>query len=161
MKTLGERIKALRKAREMSQEELAEWLKMERSSLLAIEHGKRALKADELILLSKALNISIDELLHLESPIEVLLEEGRPPKKKEELRISVPRKNIQKFKEVLLYILGKVGAKPHIGETVLYKFSTLLISTITKNTRNNWLERLISKIIMDPHQSNFKRSCKK
>ena len=35
--------------------------------------------------------------------------------------ISIPQKNIEKFKEVLLYILSKVGAKPNVGETVLYK----------------------------------------
>ena len=37
------------------------------------------------------------------------------------MRISVPAKKIQKFREVLLYILNKVGAKPNVGETVLYK----------------------------------------
>jgi uncharacterized phage-associated protein len=37
------------------------------------------------------------------------------------MRISVPQKNLQKFKEVLLYILNKVGSKPNIGETVIYK----------------------------------------
>jgi uncharacterized phage-associated protein len=37
------------------------------------------------------------------------------------IRISVPQKNIKKFREVLLYILGKVGSKANIGETVLYK----------------------------------------
>jgi uncharacterized phage-associated protein len=37
------------------------------------------------------------------------------------MRISVPQKNLQKFKEVLLYILNKVGAKENIGETVIYK----------------------------------------
>lgn len=36
-------------------------------------------------------------------------------------RISVPQKNLNKFKQVLLYILGKVGSKPNIGETVIYK----------------------------------------
>jgi uncharacterized phage-associated protein len=40
---------------------------------------------------------------------------------KVEYRISVPQNKIEKFKEVLLYILAKVGAKPNIGETVLYK----------------------------------------
>ena len=29
--------------------------------------------------------------------------------------------DVKKFKEVLLYILNKVGAKPNIGETALYK----------------------------------------
>lgn len=40
---------------------------------------------------------------------------------KSEIRISVPQKNLSKFKEVLLYVLNKVGSKPNIGETVLYK----------------------------------------
>ena len=37
------------------------------------------------------------------------------------MRISVPQKNLGKFKEVLLYILNKVGSKSNIGETVIYK----------------------------------------
>ncbi len=41
--------------------------------------------------------------------------------KKSDIRINIPQVNIDKFKEVLLYILNKVGAKPNIGETVLYK----------------------------------------
>jgi len=37
------------------------------------------------------------------------------------MRISVPQKNLEKFKEVLLYILSKVGGKPNVGEAVVYK----------------------------------------
>jgi uncharacterized phage-associated protein len=37
------------------------------------------------------------------------------------MRINIPQKNLRKFKEVLIYILNKVGAKPAIGETVIYK----------------------------------------
>jgi len=40
---------------------------------------------------------------------------------KPQIRINVPARNLETFKEVLLYILGKVGSKPNIGETVLYK----------------------------------------
>ncbi|MDP2363098.1 MAG: Panacea domain-containing protein, partial [Ignavibacteria bacterium] len=53
---------------------------------------------------------------------EVVLAEEKFESSVEHLiRISVPQKNLKKFKEVLLYILNKVGAKPNIGETVLYK----------------------------------------
>ena len=54
----------------------------------------------------------------------------KPKKKKEAkekideapvMRISVPQKNFEKFKEVLLYILNKVGSKANVGETVIYK----------------------------------------
>ena len=37
------------------------------------------------------------------------------------LQIRVTRKNLDKFKQVLLYILEKVGGKPNVGETVLHK----------------------------------------
>lgn len=36
-------------------------------------------------------------------------------------RINIPQKNIEKFKQVLLYILAKVGSKPNVAKTVLYK----------------------------------------
>ena len=36
-------------------------------------------------------------------------------------RISVPQKNIEKFNQVLLYTLSKVGGKPNVGKTVLCK----------------------------------------
>jgi len=48
--------------------------------------------------------------------------ETQKAKEEKKIRISVPQKNLAKFKEVLLYILSKVGSKPNIGETVLYKF---------------------------------------
>ncbi len=34
---------------------------------------------------------------------------------------DIPSENVGKFKEVLLYILGKVGSRPNIGQTALYK----------------------------------------
>lgn len=33
----------------------------------------------------------------------------------------MPQEHVKKFKEVLLYILNRVGSKPHVGETVIYK----------------------------------------
>ena len=41
--------------------------------------------------------------------------------KQSEIRINIPIKNIEKFKQVFLYILKRIGAKPNIGKTVLYK----------------------------------------
>ena len=34
---------------------------------------------------------------------------------------EIPKENENKFKEVLLYILGKIGSRPNIGQTALYK----------------------------------------
>jgi uncharacterized phage-associated protein len=37
------------------------------------------------------------------------------------VRINIPQKHLEKFKQVFLYVLQKIGAKPNVGETVLYK----------------------------------------
>lgn len=37
------------------------------------------------------------------------------------IRINIPQKHLEKFKQVFLYVLQQVGAKPNVGETVLYK----------------------------------------
>lgn len=146
--SLGKRIKALREALRISQEELSQRLGLDRASLSLIENDKRSLKADELILLSKSLNISIDELLNLKSSTKVILEHAQKPKeKKTDLRINVPRKNLKKFKEVLLYILGKIGAKPNVGETVLYK----LLYFIDFNYYEKYEEQLIGATYIKNH----------
>ncbi|MDP2114730.1 MAG: Panacea domain-containing protein [Bacteroidota bacterium] len=50
--------------------------------------------------------------------IESITEENQ--EKKEE-RISVPNLQVNKFKNVLLYILERCAGKPNVGENVLYK----------------------------------------
>ena len=41
-------------------------------------------------------------------------------KAEETMRVSVPAINVQKFREVLLYILDKVGAKSIVDEIVIH-----------------------------------------
>jgi transcriptional regulator with XRE-family HTH domain len=145
---IGQRIKVLRESLKMSQEELSRRLEMDRASLSLVENDKRSLKSDELVLLSKALNVSIDELLNIAKPMEVILERGKEPKwQKREMRISVPRRNLKKFKEVLIYILTKVGAKPNVGETVLYK----LLYFIDFNYYERYEEQLIGATYIKNH----------
>lgn len=146
--SLGKRIKTLREGLRISQEELAQKLAMDRATLSLIENDKRSLKADELVLLSKAMNISIDELLNIQSSPKIIFELAQKPKDNEiDVRISVPRKNLKKFKEVLLYILGKVGARPNVGETVLYK----LLYFIDFNYYEKYEEQLIGATYIKNH----------
>ena len=121
-KKIGKRIKSLRERAGYSQEKLANLLKISRVSLSQIETGGRKISAEEVARLSKIFNVTSDILLDLQKEIEVFLESTEQPKKqKQGIRINVPQKNLDKFKEVLLYILNKVGSKPNIGESVLYK----------------------------------------
>lgn len=119
---LGQRIKELRERFGISQQRLAELLGVLRPTVSQMENGERKISADELIKLSRIFNLSVESLLDLKKEPEVILKESKKRKKaKPPMRINVPQKNLDKFKEVFLYILNRVGSKPNIGETVIYK----------------------------------------
>ncbi|MBE9482513.1 MAG: helix-turn-helix transcriptional regulator, partial [Chloroflexi bacterium] len=122
MVEIGQRTAALRKRVGISQQRLAEMLGVSRTTITQIENGKRKVSADELVRLSEIYNLSVDNLLSSKEEPEVIFTEKQEAKKMESpIRINVPQRNLKKFKEVLLYMLNKVGSKPNIGETVLYK----------------------------------------
>src|SRR3990167_2730596 len=119
---IGHRIKMLREKTGMSQNMLSQKMDISRPAVSQIESGERKISADELQKLSHVFRVSVDDLLNPVKEPEVHLHKGKEWKTaKPKMRISVPQKNLEKFKEVLLYILNKVGSKPNIGETVLYK----------------------------------------
>ncbi len=119
---IGSRIKELRSQRGISQQRLAELLGVSRPTISQIESGGRKISAEELDALAKIFNIFVDSLLNKEEEPMVILQKGTKDRKlQSRIRINVPQKNMEKFKEVLLYILNKVGSKPNVGETVMYK----------------------------------------
>ncbi len=101
-------IKKLRQKYGMSQEDLARRLNISRPTLINIEKGERPLKMDEKERLSQ-----IFDMIDAHEADEI---GGNS-----DIRIDIPQKNLEKFKQVFLYILEKVGAKPNIGLTVIYK----------------------------------------
>ncbi len=121
-KEIGARIALLRKHQGLSQEELAKFLSVSRSSLVQMEAGRRGVSAVELIRLSHALNISLDKLLAMDFTVIqnkelILSQEAAQPV----FRNPVPVLKIEKFVNILLYILERCAGKPNVGETVLYK----------------------------------------
>lgn len=121
-------IKSLRLQRGLTQLEMAERLGISRSSYVAFEQGSRELTLNEAKELSTAFGVSLEEIQSgkISSP-EVILEKSKKTQNTKKVsdevweRISVPQEQVEKFKQVLLYILSKVGGKPNIGQTVLYK----------------------------------------
>lgn len=95
-------MKKTRKAIGLSQEDIAQFLGISRPTVMKIEKGERALTTEE----SDKLNAYFSSFT------------GDPSN----VRINIPQQNIEKFKQVFLYILEKVGARPNVGMTVLYKF---------------------------------------
>ena len=116
-------IKSLREEKRYTQEDLAKLLGITRQTLVKYETQKVNLPADIVKKLSKIFGLSYEAIIDNKMPVEpkynVISDcsEG----KKNAIRINIPQKKIDKFKEVLIYILNKVGAKPNIGQVVLYK----------------------------------------
>lgn len=123
MTNLGRRIKEMREKAELSQETLAKLLGVSRPTLSLIENGERKLSAEESKKVADIFGISIDSLFEEKKEPLFIIKETRAEYRKvePEIRLDIPQKNFKKFKEVFLYVLNKVGAKPNIGETVIYK----------------------------------------
>jgi repressor LexA len=64
---LGEKVKYLRKSKKMTQQELAEIIGVSQSSIGMIESNKQGASNETLIKLSKALNVTLDELMGIDS----------------------------------------------------------------------------------------------
>ncbi len=121
-KQIGERIIDLRAKRGLSQEELAKNIGISRPSLTQLELGNRSLSLNELQKLAAIFGFSLDDFMS--KNFESIQSLEVPPISnldQTEERISVPTLNINKFKNILLYILERCAGKPNVGETVLYK----------------------------------------
>ena len=121
-KQIGKRILELRKLKGLSQEDLAKFLEIPRSSVAQIESGNRNISVIELIKLSEVLGFSLDKFLAKEYKVVEkveIVEEAAPVR--QDIRISVPKFKTDKFKNVLLYILERCAGKPNVGETLFNK----------------------------------------
>lgn len=121
-KQIGQRISELRKLKGFSQEELAKIIQISRPSLAQIEMGNRSVAVLELQKIAHILEFSLDDFVSKDfsATREELVKEEEKTMRNEE-RISIPTLHINKFKNVLLYILERCAGKPNVGETVLYK----------------------------------------
>lgn len=111
-KELAKRIKNFRENLELSQEQIAEKLRLPRPSISQIESAQREVSSIELAKLAQIFGVSPDFLLSSEQKRKT---------KKTAKGTKTPKLSRDKFKQVLLYILERCGAKPNVGETVIYK----------------------------------------
>lgn len=120
-KQIGQRITELRKAKGLSQEDLARMIRISRPSLAQIELGNRGVDILELQRFALILEFSLDEFLSKDFPVDDPVTDPDVKTRRKEARISVPTLQKNKFINVLLYILERCAGKPNMGETVLYK----------------------------------------
>ena len=119
-KEIGSRIAILRKRRDLTQEELAKRLGISRPALTQMELGNRGIDIMEMQKLAMVLEFSLDEFMSRGFRVEhELIDKTKVKTPKQEIRISFPTLDVEKFKNVLLYILEQCAGRPNVGETVL------------------------------------------
>ena len=124
-KELYKKLKLLREQKRFSQEHLADELSISRPTYMQIEKGERELTISEAKKLASIFDMSLEDFLAGKESVNPVITIQRKKeverKDKNEIRINIPQEKAQKFEQVLLYILAKIGGKPNIGQTVLYK----------------------------------------
>lgn len=118
-------LKSLREEKGYSQEELAKKVGITRQTYIKYENLEGKPTLDVVEKLSKLFDVDYSCIIDNKMPVKhiysVINECGKIENSEPEIRINIPAKNIEKFKQVFLYILKKVGAKQNVGQTVLYK----------------------------------------
>lgn len=117
-------IKRLREEKGASQADVAEAIGIARATYASLEADRRPPNLTEMQALAEYYQIAPSELIDGTASI---VQEPMTPYEFAETAEEIaprdldPKTNPEKLREVLLYILEKVGAKPNVGETVLYK----------------------------------------
>lgn len=123
----GENLINLRNDSGLSQEDVARVLGMTRPTYKQLEKGDRVPSNAELQAISELFGVRIEGLLDQNSKVK------RSTPASEIMASGV---NETKYRNLILYLAEKVGARPNVGETVLYKLiyfvETLAISKLGK-----------------------------
>ena len=117
-------IKRLREDRGASQADIAEAIGIARATYASLEAGRRPINLDEINKLAEYYQLSPGELI--EGEVSTVNEPAAIYTREVNTEDIVPREispevKPEKLREVLLYILDRIGGKPNVGETVLYK----------------------------------------
>ena len=120
----------LREQHGYTQEQLAKAIGVSRQHLAKVEQGEAELKLSQALKCAELFHISVDTLslgelpdaekMILPKPSKEMKSDA-PAERDPRPQITVKPENVEKFKQVLLYVLGKVGALPNVGKTVLFK----------------------------------------
>lgn len=119
-------MKQLRERGGVTQEQIATIIGVSRPTYSAIENGKQQLNVSQVQKLAKFYGMNVEDIIEerVSPKPKVVLEKNESNESTQDkpgIRISVPQNKVEKFKEVLLYILEEIGARSNVGEGVLCK----------------------------------------
>lgn len=119
--TFVEIIRKLREDKNSSQQDVADAIGIARATYASLEADRRPPNLDEIHKLSEYYGISSVQLISGDIHSDIKPHDFVDPDSEIVPREIDPKTNPEKLREVLFYVLEKVGAKPNVGETVLYK----------------------------------------
>lgn len=105
MSTVSNRIKQLRTQSGLSQDQIANLMKMSRVTYNQLESGKRDVKKTELERLAGIFETTVTDLIS-------------EPTRRKEISADHP---LYKMMQTVLYVLSKCAGKPNVGKIVLNK----------------------------------------
>lgn len=106
-------IQNKRKSSGFSQIQIAKNLGISRPTYIKLEEGKIKPTEQQKAILARLFDVSQD--IFNKNNEEVVVNSTNVDVR------EIPKENINKFKQVLLYIVSKVGNRPNIGQTAIYK----------------------------------------
>lgn len=127
--SLGQNLVFLRKNAGMSQDDVSQALGMTRPAYKQLEGDERSPSNSEMLAVSELYGVRVESLLE---PISQAQDR--------QTGLSESTLNKLKYKNVILYLAEKIGARPNVGETVFYKLiyftETLALSRNGKGITN-------------------------
>lgn len=112
-RTMSTWIQNKRKDLGLSQSEVAKTLGISRPTYIKLEQGTTKLSDQQKAILANLFDVSDDTVI--KNLADTVLPSG-------DIRVKqVPKENVSKFEQVLLYVVSKVGSRPNIGQTAIYK----------------------------------------
>lgn len=122
--TFTRTIRQLREQAGVSQADVAEAIGIARATYASLEADRRPPNLDEINKLAEYYQVPPNDLIsgQADTVNEPVAAYSFADNAEEIIPRDIdPQTNPEKLRETLLYVLEKVGAKPNVGETVLYK----------------------------------------
>ena len=119
-------LKYIREQNNITKDEMASVLGIVRQTYYKYESGESELAIDVVRKIATKFNVDYADIIDNRIPQQVdynIIETKKNNKKEQStnIRIDIPQENIEKFKQVFLYILNRIGSKPNVGQMVIYK----------------------------------------
>jgi len=102
-------IKKLREKNQLTQEYLAAQIGVSRPTYAQIEQGQRGLTVTEAKKMADIFSLALDDFLAEKNLTVNIKPDKKSKNKSNDIRIDIPQEYADKFREVLLYILKKIG----------------------------------------------------